>query len=166
MTSVYWIRHHQKPHLAIVARPRGEDRLEKDLLALKSAGIDVLVSLLEPDESIYLGLYKESELAQRAGMAFISSSLPDHSIPTDRQSFCALVLRLTEAIRDGRHVGVHCQGSIGRSTLVTAAVLIQLGWNPKDALNVIEEARGYPVPDTEAQLQWILQYTPCPQRLI
>ena len=166
MINVYWIRHSQSPHLAIVARPRGEKWLENDLAALKSSGIDVLVSLLEDDEAVLLGLQLEEELAGKAEMDFLSFPIVDHSLPEDRQSFCKLVLHLAQAVRDRKHIGVHCLGCIGRSTLVTAAVLIQLGWNAEDALDVIEEARGFPVPDTEEQRRWILRSTPCPQKLI
>jgi hypothetical protein len=64
MTGVYWIQHSRKPGLAIVARPRDEDSLEDDLLLLKHAGIDVLVSLLEDAEGMDLGLEQERRLAE------------------------------------------------------------------------------------------------------
>jgi len=44
---------------------------------------------------------------------------------------------------------------------VTAAVLVELGWDASRALPLIEQARGCIVPDTEEQRLWILQLTPC-----
>jgi protein-tyrosine phosphatase len=164
MTNVFWIKHSRRPHLAIVARPRGEDWLEDDLKALKASGIDILVSLLEPDEAEYLGLGKERELAENAGMEFISFPIPDHATPPDPQSFCRLIFILTEAIRDGKKVGTHCQGCIGRATMTAAAVLMELGWHANDVLPLIEVARGCSVPDTEEQRRWILHFTPCSQK--
>jgi protein-tyrosine phosphatase len=161
MMSVYWIQHDRQPHLAIVARPRGAERLETDLQIVKSSGIDILVSLLPSDEATYLGLSREAEFAQKAGLEFISFPIPDRATPANRENFCKLISYLAEAIQSGKHVGAHCQGSIGRATVTTASVLIELGWNAEHALRVIEEARGYPVPDTEAQRRWILQFTPC-----
>src|ERR1700761_7770090 len=120
VTKIYWIRHDPQPRLAIVARPPGDDWLHDDLLALRSSGIDVLVSLLEPDESIDLGLHREGELAQQAGMEFVSFPIPDRTTPQNRQSFCNLISYLAAAIRAGKHVGVHCRASIGRSTVTTA----------------------------------------------
>jgi len=38
--------------------------------------------------------------------------------------------------------------------------MIALGWNASDALRKIESARGFPVPDTPEQLEWILNFNP------
>ena len=161
MTGVYWIQHSRKPGLAIVARPRDEDSLEDDLLLLKHAGIDVLISLLEDAEGMDLGLEQERRLAEKIGLEFLSYPIPDRTTPTNREDFCRLISHLTAAIRAGKHVGVHCRASIGRSTIVTAAVLVELGWDASRALPLIEQARGCIVPDTEEQRLWILQLTPC-----
>jgi protein-tyrosine phosphatase len=165
MTSVYWIQHSRKPRLAIVARPRAEARLEDDLLVLKRSGIDILISLLEEDEAAILGLEEERELAEKNGLEFFSYPIPDRTIPTNRKDFCKLISYLADAIRSGKHVGAHCQGCIGRATVTTAAVLVELGWDAEKALAIIEEARGCPVPDTEEQRRWILQLTPCAPEL-
>ena len=58
----------------------------------------------------------------------------------------------------GNAIGMHCRGSIGRAPLTAACTLIHLGWKAKDALAAIQAARGYPIPDTEEQLRWILNY--------
>jgi protein-tyrosine phosphatase len=158
--DIYWIRHGEQPQLAIVARPRGDERLEEDLTSLQRGRIEVLVSLLTPDEAIGLGLASEGKLAENLGLEFISHPIPDRTIPTDAESFHLLTARLVEAVGTGKHVGVHCRGCIGRSTVTTAAVLIELGVRPAEALALIEQARGCPVPDTVDQLNWILRFEP------
>ena len=55
------------------------------------------------------------------------------------------------------HVRRQC---IGRATVTTAAVPIQLGVKPGNALTMIEEARGCMVPDTPEQRSWILRFEP------
>lgn len=160
MKDIYWIQHAEPSHLAIVARPRGDEWLEEDLANFKRGGIDILVSLLMPDEAADLGLARESELANRSGIDFISYPVPDRTTPVDSAAFGLLILRLAEAVREGKHVGAHCRGCIGRATVTTAAVLNQLGLKPADALALIEEARGCPVPDTPEQLKWILSFQP------
>jgi len=160
MKNIYWIRHDEQPRLAIVARPDGEEWLEEDLASLKQGGIDVLVSLLMPDEAVDLGLAHEGDLARQNGMEFISYPIPDRTTPANDESFRRLIMKLVDSVRMGKHIGVHCRGSIGRSTVTTAAVLIQLGRKPADALKMIEEARGCYVPDTREQLTWILNFEP------
>jgi len=160
MKDIYWIQHAEPPRLAIVARPRGDEWLEQDLANLKRGGIDTLVSLLMPDEAADLGLATEAELARQTGIDFISYPIPDRTTPVDSTGFGLLISRLAETVRVGRHVGAHCRGCIGRATVTTAAVLIKLGVKPADALALIEEARGCPVPDTREQRNWILRFEP------
>jgi protein-tyrosine phosphatase len=160
MKDIYWIRHEKEPRLAIVSRPRGDDWLEEDLANLKRGGIEVLISLLTPEEALNLGLLAEGDLASQAGIEFISYPIPDRTTPAGMDGFRRLIARLVEAVQMGKRVGAHCRASIGRSSVTTAAVLIQLGVRPAEALAMIEEARGCPVPDTDEQLNWILNFEP------
>ncbi len=161
MKDVYWIGN-DEPSLAIVARPRGDGWLEDDLSRLKRGGVDVLVSLVEPEEAVFLGLANEAGLAEGVGLDFISYPIPDRTTPGDEGSFRTLTARLVNVVRTGKRVGTHCRGCIGRSTVVTAAVLIQLGIEPPDALKLIQDARGCSVPDTPEQLDWILSFRSAP----
>jgi hypothetical protein len=47
----------------------------------KAAGLDVVVSLLEPDEISELGLRREAELCRAQGIAFISFPIADRGLP-------------------------------------------------------------------------------------
>jgi len=160
MKDIYWIEHDEHPSLAIVGRPRGAEWLEQDLGRLRQGGIDVLVSLLTSEEVVDLRLETEGELAAQMGIEFISYPIPDRTTPVAKESFRRLIGRLVDAIGQGKRVGAHCRGCIGRATVTTAAVMIQLGVTPVDALALIEEARGCSVPDTVEQLDWILSFEP------
>ena len=158
MSRIYWIEDFNPPRLAIVARPRGDDWLRDDLAALKAGGIDVLVSLIEPAEAEELGLAAEGALAEHLGMRFVSYPIPDRCTPSDLAGFRLFVARLADMVRNGQRIGAHCRGCIGRSTVLVAAVLVALGTDPGDALMRIEDARGWPVPDTPEQRAWILAF--------
>ncbi|MGA7312528.1 MAG: hypothetical protein WBX22_01035 [Silvibacterium sp.] len=160
MKDIYWIEHDERPHLAIVARPRGDDWLEEDLANLKRGGIEILVSLLTPSEAIDLGLAAERDLAERLGIEFVSYPVLDRTTPGDLGGFRLLAAQLAAAVRAGKHVGAHCRGCIGRATITTAAILIHLGYKPADALAMVEKARGCTVPDTPEQLNWIMRFEP------
>ena len=160
MNDIYWIRNEDPPRLAIVARPRGDDWLERDLSRLKQGGIDVVVSLLEPEEADYLGLGDEACAAFGVGLKFISYPIPDCTTPDNEERFRRLIARLVDSIKSGERIGAHCRGCIGRSTVLLAAVLIELGNTPSDAVALICEARGCAVPDTIEQMKWILNFKP------
>jgi protein-tyrosine phosphatase len=144
--------------LAIALCPRGGRFLSRELSHFKSAGIQTLVSLLSAEQVDMLDLAEEALEARRQGMQFLSHPVPDHHLPPDTQAFRAFVGDLACRLRAGEHIGIHCWGSIGRATVAAACTLMHLGWEPATALAAVEAARGCPVPDTEEQEHWILNY--------
>lgn len=158
MSNIFWIECEPKVPLAIVTCPRGDGLLRGELAQFKQGGIDTLVSLLERDEAAWLGLKDEGSLATEAGIQFLSHPFPDANVPLDSLAFRVFVAGLARRLSAGEHIGIHCRGSIGRSTITAACTLIHLGSPARKALAVIEEARGCPVPNTVQQERWILQY--------
>ena len=158
MEDVFWIAGQSATGLAVVLRPHGDELLHDEIAGFRRSGLDTLVSMLEANEAIALGLEREGEFARAHGMDFVSHPIPDTRIPGDEESFRVFVSGLAERLRAGRRVGVHCRGSIGRATLAAACTLIHLGWSAEAALNAVETARGCPVPDTAEQHTWILRY--------
>lgn len=160
MKTVLWLNEAQPSQLAIVLRPRGDDWLGDDLQMVRDEGIHVLVSLLTPEDNEDLGLTDEGKIATQLGIRFISYPITDREIPADLAGFRRLITELRDLVRSGYRIGAHCRGCIGRATVLLASVMIALGWDAEAALRVIEKARGYPVPDTAAQLEWILNFEP------
>lgn len=158
MNEVLWIKSNPPVELAIVLRPRGGNALKEELLRIKQAGVQTLVSLLEPDEAEWLGLAEEGPLAEESGFRFLNYPIPDTEVPSDTRDFRKFVSGLADRLCKGESIGVHCQGSIGRSTVTAACTLIHLGLKPLDAVAAVEAARGRRVPDTDEQLRWIQRY--------
>jgi hypothetical protein len=156
--EVFWVKGDPQVRLAIVLKPHGDDSLKDDLVSFKMSGVDTLVSLLEPDEAIWLGLADERRLAEKAGMTFLSYPIQDVHVPENVKTFRAFVADLASRLRAGERIGMHCRGSIGRAPTTAACTLVHLGWKAQDAIDAIKAARGYPIPDTEEQLRWILRY--------
>ena len=162
MKDIFWIKGDPLATLAIVLRPQGDVMLESELIRLKRNGIYTLVSLLEQREADTLGLADEGPAAVHVGLNFFSYPLSGACVPMDIDSFRRFIAGLANRLRAGESVGVHCQGSIGRSTIVVACALIHLGWQPGAALEAVAAARGVSVPDTQEQAEWILNYTAKP----
>lgn len=160
MNGIYWIEDDRHWRLAIASRPRPDDWLRNDLASLRAGGVDVLVSLITPEEADELGLSQESELAEQYGMTFLSYPIPDRHTPPDPAGFRRFVSDLADMVRAGKNVAAHCRGCIGRSTVLIASVMITLGAQPEEALALIERSRGCMVPDTPEQREWILSFQP------
>lgn len=158
MHNIFWVNDGQPARVAIVARPRGDAWLRDELAEMKDDGIDVLISLLPFDEEWALGLADEAKIAADLGLEFIAYPIPDRRVPTDLHDFQKLIARLAGEVGAGKTVGAHCQGCIGRSTVLIASLMIALGADPATALAQIERARGMQVPDTPEQRAWILSF--------
>jgi protein-tyrosine phosphatase len=160
VNDVFWINGEQPPHLAVVLRPRGDDWLDDDMRRMRANGVETVISMLEPDEAEFLGLADEQRAAERAGLSFLNYPIPDTQVPEKVDAFRRFVTEIADRLAKGERIGVHCRGSIGRATILSACALIRLGWRPADALSAIEKARGLAVPDTAEQATWILGFKP------
>jgi hypothetical protein len=58
-TNIYWLDDSPSGRIGIMPRPRGGDWLEDEIRALRDAGVDVIVSLLEKHEIEELDLQHE-----------------------------------------------------------------------------------------------------------
>jgi protein-tyrosine phosphatase len=147
----FWIT----PEIAIVPRPRGGDSLDKEMAALRKAGVDILVSMLEPSEATELGLDREEAAARKAGLQFVNFAVTDRSVPSSVARFETFVFELQREIEKGKRIGVHCRACIGRSSVVAASLLIRSGMPGERAWQQIEKVRGCRVPDTQEQRDWV-----------
>jgi protein-tyrosine phosphatase len=145
------------PQLAIIPRPVGEDSLADEMQALREANIDVVVSLLENHEAVELGLKKERRVAEHAGMVFVNFPIVDHGVPKSTELFLKFLSHLEHHLANGKRIGVHCRACIGRSSVVTASLLVRSGIPLYEAWTTIAIARQYPVPDTADQAAWVSQ---------
>jgi protein-tyrosine phosphatase len=152
-SDIYWIDTKVPIRLAIMARPRAGDWLDEEVANWRRSGVDVVASLLEHHEVTELGLEEEPALCMRHGIEFRSFPIRDRGLPDDAEA----AMRFAETLaQSGKAVAIHCRAGIGRSSLMAAAVLICRGVYADVALAAIEAARGLPIPDTDAQCDWVL----------
>jgi protein-tyrosine phosphatase len=153
--EIYWIIGLRPGRLAILGRPRSGDWLADEIADWKAAGLTDVISLLEDGEVRDLGLAREAELAQCAGLAFYRFPIPDRGVPASPSAAQTLWRQLATKIQEGRSVGIHCRAGIGRSGLTATGVLLQLGLPESEAWLRVSKARGLTVPDTDEQRRWL-----------
>ena len=158
--KVFWVPVPGRGKIGILPRPRGADWLEDEIAAWREAGIDMVVSLLEPEEEAQLALEGEAAAAGARGIDFRSFPVPDRGVPASRESVAQLADKVIEALDTGRNVAVHCRQGIGRSGMIVGGVLVAAGENLGAALEAIKESRGVWVPETEEQRQWLGDFAP------
>lgn len=158
MTDLFWVPGPWRGRLAIAARPRGGDWLEDEIISWRDAGLDVVVSLLEDDEAVQLGLNDERSVSESMGLRFVSFPISDRGVPSSAEGAAKLLLNLTSALAAGQNVAVHCRQGVGRSGLIAAATLMSAGMGARQAVEAVTKARGICVPETAGQMQWLDRY--------
>lgn len=158
--GLHWI---EAPELlpgrvALGPAPRGGSWLLAEVAARHEAGVQVLVSLLESREAAMFDLAMEAELCRRAGIEFLSFPIMDHGIPGAGPESKRFIQDLVRQVREGRAVLIHCLAGIGRSATIAAGVLLAAGIPLEETLRRLEVARGFAVPETAGQLDWLRRF--------
>lgn len=157
VTKAYWIEGPWIGQLAILPRPRGGEWLENEISLWHESGIDLVASLLTPEEVAELDLGLEKTLCEAHGIEFVALPIPDRGTPPSPPAAASIVRTLENALGRGKRVGVHCRQGIGRSALISASLLVAAGADPLRAFERISIARGCPVPDTPEQEEWVVR---------
>lgn len=118
----------------------------------------VVVSLLTADEAVSLGLEREPQVCESAGIEYRSFPIVDRSVPGSREPLLRLVGEISLALEAGKDIVVHCRQGIGRAGLVAIALLLENGWNLEEATRTVSNARGVAVPETTEQAEWLRSF--------
>ncbi len=77
------------------------------------------------------------------GVEEIRYGFPDAELDSvDLERVKQIAIYTAHRWHSGERVLVRCQAGVNRSGLVTALALIELGWSPEDAINLIRESRS------------------------
>ncbi len=154
--SIYKINSPTLGSLFQMPKPSGE-WLRDDLKFYQASGMDHIISLLETEEETELGLLREQENCNQIGLDFTSFPIPDRQIP-DLDRFRPVVTSLVAKLSQGQSLGIHCRAGIGRSGLLTCCILKSVGLKTEDAIELVSQARGLKIPDTQIQIDFIESY--------
>jgi protein-tyrosine phosphatase len=156
-TELYWVPGPWAGRLAILPRPRGGDWLEDEVRSWRRAGVDVVLSLLTPDEIAHFSLADEKALCRANDIQFLSFPITDRGVPASKASAVELLTRLVELLAEGKGIAIHCRQGIGRAGLMAASLLLLSGLDAESATQRVTAARGCPVPETPEQQRWIME---------
>lgn len=139
----------------MMARPKGNDWLEDEILKLKQHDVSMVVSLLERSESRELELENERVLCSKHDIEFVNFPIQDRSIPEDLKSFANLIHKINDELKSDKRIAIHCRMGIGRTSVVAAAILVKNGMNTELVFDFLSKKRTLEVPDTKEQVQWL-----------
>ena len=156
-SSIYKVTHLGEGFLAIMAKPVAGEWIDEEFSSIARFGIKRLVCLLQAPEIRELGLATAADLCASKKMEYLHFPIKDRGIPHSLSKTLLLIEDLYNNILQGANTVIHCRAGIGRTGLLSAAVLVRHGYTPVEAFHLLSKARGVQVPDTREQYDWVVQ---------
>ena len=132
--------------------------LATDLQAIADWGARALVTLMEAHELDLLEVPELGRAARSIGLDWYHLPIRDVSVPgpSFEAAWDSAGGALRRMLRGGERIVVHCRGGLGRTGVVAARLLIELGETPERALAKVRTARPGAV-ETREQERYVLQ---------
>lgn len=129
--------------------------VRESVTAIKQAGIEVIVCLLEEREL-------SAELLDRygeTGLEVVRFPIRDFGVPDDLAAFQSLVGDLLARLARGQRVLVHCHGGIGRTGTVIACLLKAAG-ESSDPVSVVRRIYHRGAVERPEQRRFVQEFAP------
>lgn len=139
--------------------------LSLDLDAITAWNAVAVVTLVEGHELERLNVPQLGAEVRARHVDWHHLPIPDGGIPD--AAFEAVWEEVGEGlrarIRDGFNIVVHCMGGLGRAGTIASRLLVELGWNPEDAVQAVRKVRPGAI-ETRRQLEFVHDCTPVAER--
>ena len=120
-----------------------ERDLQTDVRAIADWGAAAVVTVMEQHELDRLKSGALGEAVENAGMNWHLLPIPDTNVPDEHFEnlwiYSGHVLR--RALTAGKKILIHCKGGLGRTGMIAARLMVELGEPPADAIKKVRRAR-------------------------
>lgn len=119
------------------------ESLVDDVQAIKGWGATVVITLMEENELQRLGVRDLGKNIVNLNMIWLHLPLHNMGLPDERfnEKWQLVNPCLCNLLREGQRVLIHCREGIGRASLTTARLLLDLGFSPEESIAMVRRAR-------------------------
>lgn len=117
--------------------------LAETLKQFQQQGVTIIVTALDDHELEQAGVADLGEQAAALGMKWFSMPIEDDQAPGadfDHQ-WQAIAPELHRAVDAGEKIAMHCMGGSGRTGLLAAHLLLELGWDVEKVRTEVQALR-------------------------
>lgn len=102
-----------------------------------------LVTLAEQRELQFFGAKDLGKQAEKLGMQWHHLPIPDMGIPdgTFEVLWSVAAPQLHKILRVGGRIAVHCRAGMGRTGMIAARLLVEMGETPEAAMSAVRKAK-------------------------
>jgi len=113
--------------------------LQADMKELQDWGANGIVTLNEPHELKMHGVEEMPKMIADAGMWWKHLPIIDMDIPNQdfEDTWAVEGERIRHALRLGERVAIHCYAGLGRTGMIAARILVEMGIEPELAIRTI-----------------------------
>lgn len=131
--------------------------LETDMKQILDWGGQVLITLMEKSEFSLLGVSEIGAASKKSGLIWIHLPIQDMAIPNKSFEIAWLKKKdwLFGQLQKGVSIVIHCRGGLGRTGMIAARILIEMGEDPAVAITKVRAARERAI-ETYEQEEYLL----------
>ena len=135
--------------------------LELDLCVIRDWSAVAVVTLMEAHELTTYKVERLGALVQKFRMEWHHLPIRDADVPGEpfETQWTRSGPALREHLKQGRRILLHCRGGLGRTGMIAARLLVELGMPPADAIVAVRKARVGAI-ETDAQERHVLGVAP------
>jgi protein-tyrosine phosphatase len=139
--------------LALTACPGRKGDYAASLDSIRQWEPTAVLSLIEEQEFPFDSGKFAADLGSK-GIVWLRFPIRNYGTPEGNESWPAIAEKVREILDGGGRMLIHCWGGLGRSGMVAARLLTEMGDAASDAINRVRQARPGAI-ETEAQEQWV-----------
>ncbi len=156
------------PGIRIESPRRGnvQKNLRRDLAACQQWGASGIVTLNEPDELHGLGLGDLGNHAMHSGFWWRHLSIADMDVPDDsfEDLWAVEGKQIVASLVAGERVILHCLAGLGRTGMIAARLLVDMGMSPELAVREVRKVRPRAI-QTDEQEKYVYRFGRKPRQL-
>ena len=136
-----------------------DSSIDSALSTLQQAGADAVLTLM-PSAELELNAASElPALCAAQGLAWLHLPVADEQVPQAYfdAAWPAAMAQIAELLAADKAIAIHCKGGSGRTGLIAARILIELGIARSEAVSLVQALRPKAI-QHPAHAGWIAQF--------
>ncbi|HUE93451.1 tyrosine-protein phosphatase [Pseudomonas sp.] len=136
-----------------------DSSIDSALSTLKQAGADAVLTLMPSSELAQNVASELPELCGAQGLSWLHLPVADEQVPQADfdAAWPVAMAQIAELLTADKAIAIHCKGGSGRTGLIAARILIELGIARGEAISLVQALRPKAI-QHPAHAGWLAQF--------